>query len=257
MAHLGEKNYARERYIRLSNEAKDVPSDFPRQKLLKGNGTKGRFVVVACGSFSPITFMHLRMFELARDYASYHGLNLLGGFISPVTDAYQKKGLVSAEHRVKMCQLATETSDWISVDPWESSKAEYFTTLPVLEHFYNSLNKDLPEDEEPIQVRLLCGADLLQSFNSPGVWAPEDISDIVEKFGLMVLERGSEVDCGALIYDNDALYRNQKNIYLMKQFLRNDISSTRLRQNIQRGLSIKYLTPDPVVDYIAQQKLWQ
>lgn len=29
----------------------------------------------------------------------------------------------------------------------------------------------------PIKVKLLCGADLLESFGTPGLWADEDVSN--------------------------------------------------------------------------------
>jgi len=54
----------------------------------------------------------------------------------------KKKGLVEATHRINMCKLAVESSDWIMVDPWESLQPEYQTTLVVLDHFYHELNKD-------------------------------------------------------------------------------------------------------------------
>lgn len=131
---------------------------------------------------------------------------MLGGYISPVNDAYKKKGLAQAKHRVKMCELATDSSDWIMVDSWESEQSEYLTTILILEHFYNNLNKDLKEGEQPIQVKLLCGGDLVESFNTPGVWAKEDMKEILEKFGLAVLERvGSNL--ADIIYNNDLLYQ--------------------------------------------------
>jgi len=48
----------------------------------------------------------------------------------------------------------------------------------------------------------------------------------------------------------------KKNIFMIPQWISNDISSTALRLNIQRGLSIKYLTPDPVIKYIVDNKLY-
>lgn len=57
-------------------------------------------VFVACGSFSPITYLHLRMFEMAADFAKFNTeFEVLGGFLSPVSDAYKKAGLTSARHR--------------------------------------------------------------------------------------------------------------------------------------------------------------
>jgi nicotinate-nucleotide adenylyltransferase len=36
-----------------------------------------------------------------------------------------------------------------------------------------------------------------------------------------------------------------------------EISSTVIRQRVSRGQSIRYLVPDPVVDYIANRSLYR
>lgn len=54
------------------------------------------------------------------------------GIISPVGDCYQKKGLIEACHRVEMARLATEMSDWITVDSWESLQPEWLETAKVV-----------------------------------------------------------------------------------------------------------------------------
>ncbi|XP_064418438.1 nicotinamide/nicotinic acid mononucleotide adenylyltransferase 3 isoform X2 [Latimeria chalumnae] len=89
--------------------------------------------LLACGSFNPITNMHMRLFELARDHLHHTGRYMVvEGIISPVSDKYSKKGLVPAKHRVAMAQLALETSDWIRVDPWESEQQQWSETVKVL-----------------------------------------------------------------------------------------------------------------------------
>jgi hypothetical protein len=54
-------------------------------------------VLVACGSYSPPTVLHTRIFETARDFffesKDSLEIDLIGGFISPVHAAYGKKGL--------------------------------------------------------------------------------------------------------------------------------------------------------------------
>lgn len=47
-------------------------------------------------------------------------------------DAYKKKGLIEASHRLEMTRLATESSDWITVDSWESLQTEWVETAKVL-----------------------------------------------------------------------------------------------------------------------------
>lgn len=149
-------------------------------------------VLVACGSFSPITFLHLRMFEMARDHAHFHSsYRVLGGYFSPVASAYSKLGLASALHRVNMCELAVrETSDWLMVDAWEARQGAYTPTAQVLDHFDYELNEKrggvevVVRDGEGgtrverrrVKIMLLAGSDLILTMSEPGVWSEEDVS---------------------------------------------------------------------------------
>ncbi|KAF5916695.1 hypothetical protein HPG69_005490 [Diceros bicornis minor] len=73
--------------------------------------------------------------ERARDYLHKTGrFIVIGGIVSPVHDSYGKQGLVSSRHRLIMCQLAVQNSDWIRVDPWECYQDTWQTTCSVLEH---------------------------------------------------------------------------------------------------------------------------
>lgn len=132
-------------------------------------------VLVAGGSFSPITYMHLRMFEMARDEMRLNlscphcpRLFVVGGLLSPVSDAYNKPELAPAEHRTAMCQLAVASSDWIAVDEWEARQAQHQTTLRVL----TSIEQRLANSYGKVRVMLLAGADLIRSFDVPGTARP-------------------------------------------------------------------------------------
>ena len=52
---------------------------------------------------------------MARDYCQFNTqYEVIGGYLSPVGDAYKKAGLASAHHRINMCQLAVQdASTWI------------------------------------------------------------------------------------------------------------------------------------------------
>lgn len=54
------------------------------------------------------------------------GFDVLGGYLSPVNDAYWKQGLARGVHRVRMCQLATADSGaesgWVGGDVGEVVK---------------------------------------------------------------------------------------------------------------------------------------
>ncbi|KAJ8453683.1 hypothetical protein ONZ51_g13462 [Trametes cubensis] len=82
----------------------DPPNyQFPTHRLARvlRNPEKQPLVLVACGSFSPVTYLHLRMFEMAKDYVRQNtDFEIVGGYLSPVSDQYKKPGLLSAHHRV-------------------------------------------------------------------------------------------------------------------------------------------------------------
>ena len=85
-----------------------------------------RVQLIGCGSFNPPTLLHLRLFEMARDWARTNStFEVVGGYLSPVGDAYEKAGLAAARDRAAMCREAAADSTWIDVDPWEALQAEY------------------------------------------------------------------------------------------------------------------------------------
>ncbi|XP_065141627.1 retinoid-binding protein 7a isoform X3 [Paramisgurnus dabryanus] len=113
-----------------------------------------KVVLLACGSFNPITNMHLRMFELARDHLEDSGkYRVVKGIISPVGDSYKKKGLIDASHRLKMARLATQNSDWITVDDWECQQPEWVETAKVVRHHYEELISSENNNDDVDTVR--------------------------------------------------------------------------------------------------------
>jgi len=222
---------------------------FDCSKVTVASGGDGKSVVlVAAGSFNPITHMHLRLFEKGRDHMRGLGYHVVGGFISPVSDKYSKKGLISASHRLPMCEAAAAGSKWISVDTWEARQSDYIPTLHVLEYLAQQLG-------EGITPLLLCGGDLVESFNAPGVWKPEHVEEILRKFGVLCLER-STADLKAVIKANHVLETYSSNIHIFKD-VTNEISSTSVRDFVSRGWSVKYLVPDAVEQYILQHNLYK
>ena len=116
-----------------------------RSKLLSPsywNHEKNPAVLIACGSYSPPTIMHTRIFETARDHFAETNIQIIGGFISPVHDSYGKKDLVQAEHRVAMVKMALKSSDWINLDEWEVRQQGWTRTRVSMDRMYSELNKE-------------------------------------------------------------------------------------------------------------------
>ncbi|XP_035886620.1 nicotinamide/nicotinic acid mononucleotide adenylyltransferase 3 isoform X3 [Phyllostomus discolor] len=137
-------------------------------------------VLLACGSFNPITNMHLRLFEVARDHL-------------------------------------------------------HQTAAP--------------------ELKFLCGADVLKTFQTPNLWKDEHIQEIVEKFGLVCVGRAGH-DPKAYIMGSPILRRYQHNIHLVREPVQNEISATYIRSALGQGQSVKYLLPDAVIAYIKNHNLY-
>ncbi|KAJ2895845.1 putative nicotinamide mononucleotide adenylyl transferase protein [Zalerion maritima] len=245
---------------------------FPSHRLRRRQHQcdKTPLVLVACGSFSPITYLHLRMFEMASDYVRFSTeYEVVGGYLSPVSDAYKKAGLAPADHRVTMCGLAAEeTSEWLMVDPWEATQAQYMPTAKVLDHFEHEINTviggvevadgdgdddDGPRTRRPVRIALLAGADLIQTMSTPGVWDSNDLDHILGRFGVFIIERaGTDIEEAI-----DHLRRWESNIYVIEQVVQNDVSSTKIRLFLKRDMSVRYLIPEPVIQYIESNNLYK
>lgn len=239
--------------------------EFPTHRFIKKmkNPNKLPLVIVACGSFSPITYLHLRMFEMAMDaIREQTRFEVVGGYYSPVSDNYKKQGLAPAYHRVRMCELACErTSSWLMVDAWESLQPTYTRTAKVLDHFNEEINIKrggviFPDGtKKGVKIMLLAGGDLIESMGEPNVWADEDLHHILGRYGCLIVERtGSDVR--SFLLSHDIMYEHRRNVLVIKQLIYNDISSTKVRLFLRRGMSVQYLLPNSVIRYIQEHNLY-
>lgn len=228
--------------------------------------------IIAPGSFSPPTLLHLRIFEEARDSIERtigpSGVRyvVVGGYLSPVHTAYGKKSLAPAVDRLAMASAAVADSDWLMVDSWECMCQDGWTrTAEVLEHFANELgNVDVSvRGTTPsaglIQTVMLCGGDVLESFaarrsNGEPLWSDEDLQVILGRNGVVCIERdGADLD--AFIAKHTVLRERRANITIVRPRVHTGISSTVVRQHLVAGESIRYLVPEGVRSYIYEHQL--
>lgn len=88
--------------VHLAESFTNPPNySFPHHRLRTlQDPNKTPIVLIACGSFSPVTYLHLRMFEMAKDYVRQNtDFEIVGGYLSPVSDQYKKPGLLAGRHR--------------------------------------------------------------------------------------------------------------------------------------------------------------
>lgn len=56
-------------------------------------------------------------------------------------------------------------------DPWECEQGAWKPTRQILDHFQEVADQSGGQE----RIKLLCGADLLESFATPGLWSPVDV----------------------------------------------------------------------------------
>lgn len=160
-----------------------------------------------------------------------------------------------------MCELAAQdTSNWIMVDPWEALHEEYQPTATVLDHFDHQINEVLggveteTGEKRKVRIVLLAGSDLVRTMGEPGVWSEADLNHILTEYGCFIIERsGSKLDKAL-----EGIPQNHhRNIYVIRQPIANDVSSTKIRDLLSRGMSVNYLLPACVVEYIRETGLYK
>ncbi|XP_018651174.1 putative nicotinamide mononucleotide adenylyltransferase [Schistosoma mansoni] len=236
-----------------------------------------------------------------KEYNDDHLVNhdhrrvVVGGIFSPVSNLYEKKGLLPASIRVELTRLACiSASDWLAVSNWECSQSCWLRTRVVLDHIYSTLNNTYSNlsnsDETDIDsvprkktcsvpgsfyhrscycrknntanvllskpcVKLVCGADLLESFKTPKLWSAEDIETIVRDYGIICISRPS-YDPLKIINESNILGKYKDNVSLVIDNCQNSLSSTFIRHALSHGESVRYLVPDRTLEYIYTHKLY-
>lgn len=210
-------------------------------------------VLIAFGSFNPITVMHLRMFEIAKHHLlTKKNIIVEKGVITPVNDLYArlKPSLSPSRHRLAMIRLALNDIKWIVCEPWETEQKERVLTLPALKYYETKYGKN---------ITLLCGSDLLESFLIPGLWADDHIEEILRCYGVVCVPREGS-NPWKLIHDSSKAHMFKKyldNIEIVDDFYSMNISSTIVRESVKQGKPIDHLVHKAVANYILTNGLYK
>ncbi len=193
------------------------------------------------GSFDPVHYGHLILAELCCEAANLNEVRLVPAAVPPHK---QGQGRASGENRIAMLKLAIGGNPNLSVWDEEIRRGGISYTVDTL--------RALNEEHSNADLFFLMGADSL--FDLPNWREPEEICRLAS---IVVVDRpGSKpVDFDILKELVDAK-RLQHFRELAVEIPQIDISSSRLRERIQTGKSIRYQTPRSVEAYIKSAGLY-
>ncbi len=192
------------------------------------------------GTFDPIHIGHLILGE-----AAHRQFHLDTVYFMPAGNPPHKRnrsGRASDEQRVEMVKRAIASNPHFSLSKKEMNPDGYSYTYRTLE----SLNAEQPDAE----FFFIIGADSLFDFDT---W--REPARITAAANLVVATR-NQTD--PALFDQEI---RKKQAQFGGRFLKLDtpnldISSHHLREMIAHGESVKYYLPDPVIEYIEEQKIY-
>jgi nicotinate-nucleotide adenylyltransferase len=192
------------------------------------------------GTFDPVHMGHLIVAEQCRDQAGLDEVWFLPSYIPPHK---ADRGITRFEQRCDMLELAIAGHGAFKVDRIEKELPEPSYTARTLAE----LHARHPGDE----FFLLVGSDCL--LDLPGWYEPRAV---IERAGLVVVPRP-----GVMLWTAERL-ATALGVDVSAVRLRLiacpmiDIASRELRRAIADGLSVRYLVPRAVEEYIRERKLY-
>lgn len=203
------------------------------------------------GTFDPVHIGHLRT---ALELREHLGLEIM--YLTPCGDpVHRATPLTSAGHRLAMVQLAVAGEMQLVADDREILRAGPTFTIDTLIQLRSEVGAKIP-------VSLCIGMDSLATLDSWKRWR-----ELAEFAHVVVAARpGWTLPAGGAVGDWLAARRVDDRgrlaerasgcVYIAEMTLL-PVSATALRAALAEGRSIRYLTPDTVMDYIHSHHLYQ
>jgi len=197
------------------------------------------------GTFDPIHYGHLRTALEAAEALSLQKVL----FIPTHTPLLKQHPSGSEQDRVQMIKLAIKNIPFFQLDEREIVREGCSYTVDTL----RSLCADYPEE----RFVFLLGADAFAGFKHWKNW-----QTIMQQVHLAVLHRPDySLDSSAWqpqqwITDHAVLQRTTSGGIFPLAVTQLSISSTSIRQQIALQKSVRFLLPEPVINYIVEQRLY-
>lgn len=191
------------------------------------------------GTFDPIHYGHLILAETAYDR---FGMDKV--LIMPAGDPYFKveRGVSADEDREAMTRLAIEGNPHFEFSDLELKREGDTYTVDTLK----ILKEQYPYDD----LYLIVGSDTL--FQMEKWYKPQEIFQMAT-----ILSSRRNIPNAELEEQMDYL-RSKFGAKIVNLYMPNiDISSTDLRDKVRHDMSVRYFTPDFVIEYIKEHQLYK
>ena len=183
------------------------------------------------GTFNPVHSGHVNLVKNFKEKLSLDKVLVIPTAQPPHKEA---KELVSSEDRIKMCRLAFgELAEISDIEISRGGKSYTVETLRELKKIY--------KDDE---FYFLVGSDMLLSFKRWYRW-----EEILTMCTLCATDRNNEQSCKEA--DKDFF---EKIIFC--DFEKTVVSSSEVREKLEKGESVLSLLPSEVYDYIKEKGLY-
>ena len=192
------------------------------------------------GTFNPVHNGHLLLAESARET---FGLDEI--LFMPSGNSYMKDAasILDGETRAHMTELAIEGNPIFRLSRIELERKGPTYTCDTL--------SQLKEQDGDSRYFFIMGADNLFILEK---W--KDVEYIFQNCIIAAAARGDETD-GEIRRRAELLRKRYRADIRLLLERRIDISSLEIRERLRRGQSVRYLLPDSVLAYIAQENLYQ
>jgi len=201
------------------------------------------------GTFNPIHIGHLRGAIDCRDMLGLDEVRLLPASLPPLKEVPG----VSARHRARMTELAVAGVEGISVDCRALAREGYSYTVDTLAEIR-------AEEGDDASITFIMGADALSGLPRWHQW--RRLTDLAN-IAVMTRPDHPLIDDPEILawLDSHAgeqgdLARCRRGAVVLLHQPPMALSSTELRADLARGKNVRFLLPDPVIEYIADHDLY-
>jgi nicotinate-nucleotide adenylyltransferase len=193
------------------------------------------------GSFNPIHLGHLR---IAQELLDLHGFRRV--IFVPNGNEYRKTGLIDEKHRARMVELALAGEPRFEMCSYELNREQVVRTHQTAAHLRERLATDFPS----VELYLIRGSDVIKKMLRWRTYA-----EVVRSMILVPTRPG--VDPLREFGDDERFRQHADRFRLLPRPYDDGLSSSEIRQRVERGLSARFLVPEAVERYILEQHLYR